>query len=170
MSPDGKTVVIAEHVGGKPPKPGGFRFGGTYQATFYDLATGNALRSLTGLSGPLALSPDGKTLAATKWEDKKKRLVLVDAATGEERATLTKPKRVDNEGKEVDWQPCEFSFLRDGKTVTAVESLRKDRVRWNLEGQITSQSDQTVPVSASSQGGGYVAVAEKGVIRVYRRP
>ena len=109
FSPDGKTLIAA----GPPPTPQ--RGDGLLRLTLmpaegrvWDVATGKERRSplngavLGGHVPPLALSPDGRTLAV--------RNGLWETATGGERAVLT-----GHAGLEV----CTVAFSPDGRTVAS---------------------------------------------------
>jgi WD40 repeat protein len=136
LSRDGKTVVIPELFGGELLGKGGtLRRGGNTRVGFWDIATEKQTRILTGLSGPLALSSDGKLLAATQSKDiKTKKLLLVDAKTSEVRVTLKQPKHAGDDDP-TEWSPGEFLFSPSDNFVAGRER-RRGWVVWDMKGKI----------------------------------
>lgn len=182
ISADGKTVLTAEHHGAKQ------------QVGFWDVASGKFQRALTDLHGPLALSPDGKLLAAMNGPFGKYRFLVVDAATGRERATLSRPKSLDAGDDTVEWIPGEFRFAPDGQSLAgSCPFERKGHwVVWDLQGKLLLGDDPKKQPSAFcflpkppakgvnwlarggwirsiaiSPDGKLAAVGEDGAIRVY---
>ncbi len=96
FSPDGKTVIA--HVGiPRPPLPGGFaRLGSDpSEVRAWDVATGKQLDTLPDGARihSLTSSSDGRTLVTIGGEGK--TIVLLEAATGDRRAELSCPTRLD---------------------------------------------------------------------------
>ena len=59
--------------------------------TVVDIATGRAVRRIEGAYAPIALSPDGTTLAATVNPATAVTIGLFDTATGEQRGDPRRP-------------------------------------------------------------------------------
>src|SRR5208337_5695137 len=135
LSSDGKTAIIVERFPVKPIAATDPAW--DYRVVFCDVVTGKRTRTLASLSGPVALSPDSKLLAAHPWKEFDK-LLLVDANTGETRVTLAHPAH-PKEDRMFPWSPYEFHFAPNGKYLAGRGSLSnygRGWVVWDLEGKI----------------------------------
>lgn len=111
-TPDSKQLIYCS----KKENGKDYSFSTNSNLYLYDLASGKTVKNLTdgnpGYDTDPKISPDGKTLAwlsmaTPKYESDKKRLMVMDLATGEKR-DLT---------EEWDYWPEEFSWGHDGQAL-----------------------------------------------------
>jgi WD40 repeat protein len=140
LSADGKTAVIVEKFRVKPIDEKGPAYGCETRVGFWDVATGKKIHMLPEkLGGPVALSPDGKLLAASQWKGAEGKMVLVDATTGKVQVTLEAPKH-PKEDLMSEWTPYELRFAPSGKYVAGRDTRRAKPTRgwvvWDMQGKI----------------------------------
>jgi WD40 repeat protein len=86
----------------------------------YDVATGKAVRTLTGAGGPVAFSPDGSRLA-TGWQ--RNTVTLWDCATGNRIPTVFKGHRYSIHA---------IAFSPDGRRLAAGDSGEYNVILWDV--------------------------------------
>jgi WD40 repeat protein len=158
LSPDGDALVVAEQVGGL-----NFEGGGRYRIGWWDCASGKLTRERAGLTGPVALSPDGKVLAATRFDKGVFRVLLVDARRGEILRELAQPT-LRGRTTELGWSPAELHFAPGGKALAGRGIQRHDWVVWDTSnGTLIAGTEPAPPWNALALAadGKTVAVASE---------